>query len=369
MQEILELLDVATPGEIIISADTEIPEIRVNKTKASSLIDLTGSMKLNLSTKEKTLKSFKAQGQNYSLNKQERNLGQLSEKARPIVQTHRNKDIKVCRPVKIKTKTCNLNLNANKVNRLNVLCSRSFRLAAKVHKAEVRSGQEFRKVLAKALPDQTIILDFYQFDKPVQGLGKILASMEERLTLEAIVADQRKHKESWLKDGVLKQKFPTQDNSPLIYQKDQPVHTAGPAKLLCVEQQGLGEDSKLVPIISKTMAHLLITYLHLMYGHKSFCTLNQIARDSAACPAMNHICKQLSFNCNSSLLVNYKCFKSQTRIQYKGTRPFEIVQLDLWEDLTPINGFRHILLIHCLFSKLTLGIPQKSKTEREIVLN
>ena len=47
----------------------------------------------------------------------------------------------------------------------------------------------------------------------------------------------------------------------------------------------------------------------------------------------------------------------------------QIVQLDLWEDLPPINGFRHILLIHCLFSKLTLGIPKKSKTGREIVLN
>ena len=116
-------------------------------------------------------------------------------------------------------------------------------------------------------------------------------------------------------------------------------------------------------MIPPTLVGPLLAYVHLL-GHKGLQMLKDL--ESYHFDNLYSVTKAFVTSCYSCFLSYTGNKKQKIGIYPIPTGPMTECTADIAENLNPIKGFSHLLLIKCLFSDFCLIFPLKTKTATEI---
>ena len=183
-----------------------------------------------------------------------------------------------------------------------------------------------------------------------------LKILQQRLTREEIIARQ-KVEYADLYNGCLR----APNFSQIVQIKDKHNTFALAEDLLLVETAAKDGAKILVP---PSLIGSLLSYIHLV-GHLGLTRM--LANLQSYHFANKYSLTRQFVNCC------YSCFLSQTGTRraklgmYPAPqRPFQELMMDLAENLNPVQGYQHLLIMQCVLTDFLLLIPLKSKTAEEI---
>ena len=116
--------------------------------------------------------------------------------------------------------------------------------------------------------------------------------------------------------------------------------------------------------IPDSMIGLLLSHTHLL-GHSGLQRM-MLDMDSYYFDTMYTKTQNFVSRCYSCFLSYKGTRKTKIGIYPTPSRPMQEVYCDLAENLNPVNGYSHLLIVTCPLSDFTIIIPLKSKTSAEV---
>ena len=116
--------------------------------------------------------------------------------------------------------------------------------------------------------------------------------------------------------------------------------------------------------VPPSLIGILLSLKHL-FGHKGL-TRMLAELQSYYFENMHSVTKQFIQCCYACFLTNKGTRKTKIGIYPTPSYPFEEVMMDLAENLNPINGYSHLLIMQCVFTDFVIIVPLKSKSAPEI---
>jgi len=109
---------------------------------------------------------------------------------------------------------------------------------------------------------------------------------------------------------------------------------------------------------------ILLSYTHLL-GHKG---IGRMMADLQSYYFENMYTVTSSFIqcCYACFLTNKGTRKTKIGIYPTPSYPFEELNLDLAENLNPVNGYSHLLIMQCALTDFTIIVPLKTKSSTEV---
>ena len=123
----------------------------------------------------------------------------------------------------------------------------------------------------------------------------------------------------------------------------------------------IGDEKILMP---PSMVGLLLSLVHLV-GHKGL-TRMLMSLELYYFPTKYTVVRSFITGCYSCFMTNKSTHKVAIGAYPTPKAPFEEITCDLIENLNPINGYSHLLLIQCVLTDFTIIVPLKSKTSAEV---
>jgi hypothetical protein len=117
-------------------------------------------------------------------------------------------------------------------------------------------------------------------------------------------------------------------------------------------------------LVPESMIGLLLSHTHLL-GHSGLQRM-LLDMDSYWFPKMYTLTQNFISRCYACFLSYKGTRKTKIGIYPTPTRPMQEVMCDLAENLNPVGGYSHLLIVTCPFSDFTLIIPLKSKASAEV---
>jgi len=141
-------------------------------------------------------------------------------------------------------------------------------------------------------------------------------------------------------------------------------HEKNPVKYKLVSDLLMIDENFYKILMPPSMVGLLLSYTHLL-GHKG---LTRMLADLESYSFKNKytVTKRFVNCCYSCFLSQTGNKKSKIGIYPTPTAPFQEISMDLAENLNPIHGFSHLLIVQCQLTDFTIIAPLKSKTSAEI---
>jgi hypothetical protein len=117
-------------------------------------------------------------------------------------------------------------------------------------------------------------------------------------------------------------------------------------------------------LVPPSMIGLLLSHTHLL-GHKG---IIRMMADLESYSFVNKysVTKRFVSSCYACFLSYKGSKKQKIGIYPTPTRAFQEITMDIAENLNPINGHSHLLIMQCVFSDFVILYPLKSKTSHEI---
>ena len=179
-----------------------------------------------------------------------------------------------------------------------------------------------------------------------------LEILRERLSRANIIMQQKKEFSKIYSQCL------ASDNFEYLTNEDPPTKYKLINNLLMIEK----EFYKIY--IPDSMVGLLLSHTHLL-GHSGLQRM-LLDMDSYYFPKMYTVTQHFISRCYSCFLSYKGTRKTKIGIYPTPARPMQEVLCDLAENLNPVNGYSHLLIVTCPLSDFTLIIPLKSKTSSEV---
>ena len=117
--------------------------------------------------------------------------------------------------------------------------------------------------------------------------------------------------------------------------------------------------------VPPSMVGLLLSYTHLL-GHKGIVRMIGDLQNYYF-DKMYTLVKELVQSCYACFLTNKGTRQVKLGVYKTPSYPFQEISMDLAENLNPINGYAHLLVIQCALSDFLLIYPLKSKQANHVM--
>jgi len=128
----------------------------------------------------------------------------------------------------------------------------------------------------------------------------------------------------------------------------------------------INEDYKI--LMPHSLIGPLLALIHLN-GHKGVTRMLLELKESYFFQSMYTIVKKFVTSCYSCFLSYSSSRKNKLGVYPTPSSPFEEIQLDLCENLNPVGGYSHLLIVQCMLTDFVIIIPLKGKSNVEVARN